>query len=83
MKIEVKIKVHHVPIQTEYIPLDNLLKLTGAVMTGGQAKHDIQSGQVKVNGDVCLQRGKKLRPGDRVSYQGKNYEVCADEGTET
>ncbi len=53
-------------ISTEFIRLDAFLKLTGAVPTGGQAKACIQQGLVLVNGETCLQRGRKLRPGDRV-----------------
>ncbi len=53
-------------IETEYIKLDALLKLSGAVDTGGQAKTVIQTGEVRVNGQVCTMRGKKLRPGDRA-----------------
>jgi len=53
-----------VSITTEYIKLDALLKLADVVSSGGEAKVLIQEGQVTVNGDVCTQRGKKLRPGD-------------------
>lgn len=53
-------------ISTEFIKLEGLLKFSGAVGTGGEAKDLIQSGEVKVNGEVCTQRGKKLRPGDFV-----------------
>lgn len=55
-----------VSITTEFIKLEGLLKFAGAVETGGEAKTIIQEGQVKVNGEVCLMRGKKLRPGDVV-----------------
>lgn len=64
-----------VKITTEFIRLDNLLKITGEVMTGGHAKIIIQNGEVKVNGEVCTMRGKKLRPGDKVEYNGQEYEV--------
>ena len=57
-------------ISSEFIRLDAFSKLTGAVPTGGQAKHSIQEGTVEVNGAVCLQRGKKLRPGDTVRLAG-------------
>lgn len=57
-------------IETEFIRLDALVKLTGMVDTGGQAKAAIQDGLVRVNGEVCLMRGKKLRPGDRVELPG-------------
>ena len=51
---------------TEYNKLQDLLKLAGVVYTGGEAKVLIQEGAVTVNGEVCTQRGKKLRPGDTV-----------------
>ncbi len=59
-------ETQRIPIKTEYIKLDALLKLSGAVDTGGQAKTVIQNGGVRVNGQVCTMRGKKLRPGDRA-----------------
>ena len=66
-----------IQIDTEFIRLDALLKLTGAVGTGGQAKLVIQDGQVLVNGETCTMRGKKLRPGDTASFEGITYEVTA------
>ena len=57
-------------ITTEYIKLDSLLKYEGLVETGGDAKLRIQAGEVKVNGDQCTMRGKKLRPGDVVEIDG-------------
>ena len=59
-----------IKIETEHIKLDALLKFAGAAGTGGEAKLAIQKGEVKVNGEVCLMRGKKLRPGDRVELPG-------------
>ena len=59
-----------VHIETEFIKLDSLLKWEGLVETGGEAKERIQDGQVQVNGQVCTQRGKKLRPGDQVQLAG-------------
>ena len=56
-----------IPIKTEYIKLDQLLKFAGALETGGQAKEEILSGRVAVNGEPCLMRGKKIRSGDRVT----------------
>lgn len=53
-------------ITTEFIKLDSLLKYEGLAETGGEAKLLIQEGQVKVNGETCTMRGKKIRPGDRV-----------------
>ena len=55
-----------ITITTEYIKLQDLLKLAGVVYTGGEAKVLIQEGAVTVNGEVCTQRGKNLRPGDTV-----------------
>ena len=60
----------------EYIRLDNFLKLTGSVETGGQAKIMIQNGRVTVNGEVCTMRGKKLRRGDTAGIDGAVFEVC-------
>lgn len=62
-------------IETEFIRLDALIKLTGMVDTGGQAKAAIQQGLVQVNGEACLMRGKKLRPGDRVELNGRAFIV--------
>jgi len=59
-----------VPITTEYIQLQDLMKLANMVSSGGQAKVLIQGGEVKVNGETCLQRGRKLRPGDTVEFSG-------------
>ena len=56
-----------VEISTDFIRLDALLKFAALVMTGGEAKALIQDGNIRVNGEVCTQRGKKLRPGDQVS----------------
>lgn len=53
--------IQHIPIHTEYIKLEQLLKLSGLTETGGQAKELIHEGLVQVGGQVCLLRGKKLR----------------------
>ena len=57
-------------IQTPFIRLQDLLKFAGLVPTGGEAKAAIQEGLVKVNGEVCTQRGKKLYPGSTAEYDG-------------
>lgn len=62
-----------VEIKTEYIKLDQLLKFASLTDTGGLAKEIIQQGLVKVNGEVCTMRGKKIRTGDVVSVE--DYEV--------
>ena len=66
-----------VVIRTEWIKLDALLKFAGAVLTGGEAKECIQAGKVLVNGEICTQRGKKLRAGDTVCMSGILWEVTA------
>lgn len=68
-------KTQKILINTEFIRLDSLLKLGGAVETGGQAKIVIQGGQVLVNDEVCTMRGKKMREGDKAQYNNCIYEV--------
>jgi ribosome-associated protein len=60
-------------INTEYIKLDQLLKFANAVEGGGMAKNVIQDGLVKVNGEIVLQRGKKLRVGDVIEFNNEKY----------
>lgn len=55
-----------VKISTEFIKLDALLKFAGVLPTGGASKEAVAAGEVRLNGQVCLQRGKKCRPGDVV-----------------
>lgn len=79
MKI-VKVKIadkKRVPVKitTENIRLDAALKLSNAVSTGGQAKWIIQDSLVKVNGEVCISRGKKLFEGDSFEYERVVYEI--------
>lgn len=64
-----------VTITTEYIKLQDLLKFTSLVSTGGEAKVMIAEGEVMVNGEICLQRGRKIRPGDLVKYHGHDISV--------
>ena len=64
-----------IPITTEYIKLESFLKLANAVESGGMAKNFILNEEVSVNGEICTMRGKKLRPGDRVSFDGCFYKV--------
>ncbi len=58
-------------ISTEFIKLDALLKFAGLVGTGGEAKQAVAEGLVKVNGEACAQRGRKLRPGDTILFGGQ------------
>ena len=62
-------------IRTEFIKLDALLKFAALTGSGGEAKTVIAEGLVKVNGEVCTQRGKKLRAGDRVTFDGKTVVI--------
>ena len=64
-----------ITITTELIKLQDLLKLANLVGTGGEAKIVIQNGDVLVNGEVCTMRGKKIRPGDMVAFDGKELTV--------
>lgn len=68
-----------VMIQTEFIKLDAMLKYANAVETGGMAKEAIQCGEVQVNGEICTMRGKKLYPGDKVTFMGQTYLICIHE----
>lgn len=63
-------------ITTEFIKLQDLLKFASLVSTGGEAKVVITEGEVTVNGETCTQRGRKIRPGDAVSYHGRNITVA-------
>ncbi len=65
-----------IEINTEFIKLDAFLKFSGACETGGEAKLCIEDGLVKVNGEVCTMRGKKLRALDKVELDGEEYEVA-------
>ena len=65
-----------ITITTEYIKLQDLLKLAAVTATGGEAKLLIQEGQVLVNGEVCTMRGKKCRAGDTVELEGQTVQVA-------
>ena len=78
--MKVRVRVRHgsdipIPITAEFIKLESFLKLANAAETGGMAKNMIQDGEVLVNGEICTQRGKKLRPGDRVVLSDQGYYV--------
>ena len=64
-----------IEITTEFIKLQDLLKFASVASTGGEAKLMVQEGEVKVNGEVCTMRGKKIRPGDDVLVSGQHYKV--------
>lgn len=64
-----------ITINEEFIRLQDLIKFAGVVPTGGQAKYLIQNGEIKVNGEVCTMRGKKMRDGDIAQFEEKIIEV--------
>lgn len=64
-----------VKIDTEYIKLDQFMKFQGIVSTGGEAKHFISEGHVKVNGNIELSRGKKMKIGDIIEFKGKIFKI--------
>ncbi len=64
-----------VAIKTEYIKLDSLLKFSGIAESGSFAKMLIGDGKVKVNGEKCFARGKKIRNSDIVSYKNIDLTV--------
>ena len=80
MKVTVKKKenVVSVAITTEFIKLQDALKFANIVYSGGEAKQIILDEQVLVNGEVCTMRGKKLRDGDKFTFDGATYLIKAD-----
>ena len=64
-----------IKIRDEYIKLGQALKLAGLVESGVQAKIEIQEGNVKVNGEVEYQRGKKIHAGDMIEFNGQQIKV--------
>lgn len=68
-------KCEKIKIYEDFIRLDSLLKFSGLAETGGHAKLLVQNGQVMLNGEVCTMRGKKIRKGDKVLYDGVTLEV--------
>ena len=82
MKIKVKAVPHKketVKINTDFIQLQSFLKFKGIAETGGQAKEFIQDGIIRVNGEVCTERGKKIRPGDIISAFAVDYEITNED----
>ena len=68
-----------VVIGTEFIKLQDAMKFDNIVYSGGEAKTLILEEQVKVNGEVCTMRGKKLHPGDKFEFMGQKFLVCIHE----
>ena len=67
--------MNKIKINTEIIKLDAFLKWAGIVSSGSEAKIYIQDGLVKVNNEICNQRGKKLKIGDVVNFEESDYEI--------
>ena len=64
-----------IKIRDDFIKLGQAIKLSGLVQSGVEAKIEIQEGFVKVNGQVELQRGKKIYPGDVIYYDGQQIKA--------
>ena len=64
-----------VKINTDFIKLDSFLKFTGACSLGSEAKFFIKNGEVKVNGEIEVKRGKKLYKGYTVEFQDEKYKI--------
>ena len=62
-------------LKEDYIKLGQALKAAGLAESGVEAKYAIQDGEVKVNGEIELQRGKKLYAGDIVGYHGDTIKI--------
>lgn len=67
--------MNEILINTDIIKLDAFLKWSGIASLGSEAKLYIQDGLVKVNGEVCVQRGKKLKRGDVISFNQEEYKI--------
>lgn len=82
MKIKVTTAPHNketVKINSEFIQLQAFLKFKGISETGGQAKEFIQDGIIRVNGEICTTRGKKLRNGDVVTAFATDYLITNED----
>lgn len=64
-----------IKVETDIIKLDSFLKWSGAISLGSEAKFLVQSGEVKLNGEVETRRGKKLQKNDIVEFAGECYKV--------
>ena len=64
-----------IKIDPPFIKLDSLLKLCDIAQTGGHAKIIIQDGLVEVNGEICDQRGRKIKAGDKIRFEDTVWSV--------
>lgn len=67
--------MEEIKLRDEFIKLGQALKAANLVESGAEAKEVVQDGLVKVNGEVCTMRGKKLVDGDVVSYNGEEIKI--------
>ncbi len=67
--------MENVFIRDDFIKLGQAMKLCGAAGSGSEAKAFIENGDVKVNGEICTERGRKLKPGDQFSYSEHDYQI--------
>lgn len=67
--------MNKIEIKTDFIKLDSFLKFAGVTCQGSDAKFMIQEGEVKVNGEVEIRRGKKLVKGDNIEVSGEVYNI--------
>ena len=75
MALKGGIVMKEIKLYTEYIKLDQFLKLVNEAASGGEAKVMILASEVKLNWVVEIQRGKKIRPGDTLSVENRSYKV--------
>lgn len=71
--------MEEIKILTPSIKLDQLVKFAGLSETGAKAKILIDLGEFNVNGECCIKRGKKIKPGDVIEFKNKKYKVVYDE----
>ncbi len=71
--------MEEIKIVTPFIKLDQLVKFAGLAETGAKAKILIDLGEFNVNGECCIKRGKKIKPGDVIEFKNKKYKVVLDE----
>ena len=80
-KIKVRLlqmEEHPLSITTPFIKLDAALKFSGIAETGGHAKLLVEEGKIRVNGETCRVRGKKLTDGDTFEYKNQRFTVKND-----
>ena len=68
-------KMTEVQISTDFIKLDSFLKFSGVASIGSEAKMYILDELVKVNDEICTQRGKKLYKGDIIEFDGEKFKI--------